>query len=688
MSSRASIARIFRVIVASSCLIGFSGYPHLYADEGQIVSVESTVNNKKIDIKVGVGADTPEIVRWKVIEARGKGASRTELRQKVREQLQMNNKLPYGFQRVEVTGWGSTDDTDEKQPGMFDKQIKMSYYNDPKTSDRSWLSREVLQPARDFLFDSVGAISSTRGAPTDRSRRILAPLKDAKINEIFADSWGSEAIYAGILAGDIPPPQKLFITDVPEENKAKWRALAKYTGIEVHVVGFQSDKVRMANNSIDRTMGLVHGGLPRDPEKLDALWARRCEERNGTGCADPSSFDEKKFDYDVDIIPPGRENIPGLLINQFHRDHDRMLGYIHLFNRGLFNKTIEQLDAPRMALIKSEEGKLLAEALAEARVLVADAKKTERQYYIEQRIQRAKQAVMNARIRKAAALAEKEAKKAERQRLKEEADRPVKADAALKAKEKASADEEAAALARQTQEQEALANIQRKADALAARKLEEARKRREAEKRAEEDRKFLEERRIAKEQEEKQMAAVAEMQREFEESKQKELENERFYREQMQRLQASVRTGGDSQCSRSWAADMALPALAQALCHGSVIDESQLGSSGSRAVSCILDPGRYTDSVIESSVARESGCVADLMRDLYRWMRMPSSQRPTPESIRERVRSLRESNAPGVPSQNPEAPSIPIESGGKPDLGPCGDAGSFCGGNRPTIRLH
>jgi len=331
----------------------------------------TSVNINGIDIKVGAMADTPEIVQWKILAARKRIASREQLYEQAHKNLEDAHKLPFKFQRVEVTGMWSSDDTSRTHPEMFDKQLKMSFLNELRNPGK--IAR-AFQPVVNFAQDAMSALLDTQGKLSGRGKEILSELKGATANEVVAHSWGTEAVYAGILTGYINPPRKLIVIGVPEANEEKWRALAKYTGIEVHVVGFSQDKLQLAGNAAEYISGQIHAGLPRDGDKLEALWRKRCAQRNGAGCTDPGRFDRRKFDYNVNVPPPNvrRDLIIDLRLTDL--DHDRMLYYVYLNNRKLFNKTIAQLAAPQRQLIKAEENRILSEAMAEARVLVAQAR--------------------------------------------------------------------------------------------------------------------------------------------------------------------------------------------------------------------------------------------------------------------------------------------------------------------------
>ena len=315
-----------------------------------------------IVINLGNTADSEDAVKWKVLSARKGIHSYKELHESARDNLKREDRLPFHFQRVEVAGAGSTDNTNETMPDMIDKQLKLSHAND--VPSERWLDK--LKNFFDRGKDLTESLSDTSGTPTARSQKILAELKGKRINELFAHSWGSEAVYLGILNGDILPPKKLVIIGVPASNEQKWLMLAKYTGIEVHVIGFENDKAR----AVGRAGLMFKSELPTDTAGLESLWRERCAEP-GHVCANPAKFKRTKFDYNIDAPLPREMN--STFIDR-KLSHDRLIYYSYLYSRKLFNKTIEELDAPQAKMVEDESNRILEEAMDEARSLIASAK--------------------------------------------------------------------------------------------------------------------------------------------------------------------------------------------------------------------------------------------------------------------------------------------------------------------------
>ena len=317
--------------------------------------------------------DAPADVAWRYLGASKGIKSIKDLKNASIQTLKDAGSLPY--RRVEVNGVSTTDDTSAKLPGMFDKQIKMSYENAPEPS------RKIAQWGA-YLFryalDVISAVQDMDGQPTEHAQKVLSAIAGRQVDEIIAHSWGTEAVYAAILSGYILPPKKLILVGIPEENRAQWSLLAKYTGIEVHVVGFSTDKVQITGNIMDQFVT----GLPRDPAMLEALWQRRCAQQ--TRCIDPRKGGGS-LEYDVNAMPPREEALwpaePFGLHSKAYRlpgmDHDRIEYYKWLAQRKLLNTTIAQLDrfnAAQRDLITAQAAGTFSEAVDKARDLISQAK--------------------------------------------------------------------------------------------------------------------------------------------------------------------------------------------------------------------------------------------------------------------------------------------------------------------------
>jgi len=147
------------------------------------------------------------------------------------ESLKQLNEY-FDRQRVEVTGLGSSDDTYETFPEMFDGQVKPSFFAG-KLNVTSW--QKVQRLLRNFsgvtfTDDINNFMTDNNGNLSDRGKEVLKEYGKLKINEIVAHSWGSELIYNAILSGYIQPPKKLTVIGVPDNLLEKWNLLAGSRG--------------------------------------------------------------------------------------------------------------------------------------------------------------------------------------------------------------------------------------------------------------------------------------------------------------------------------------------------------------------------------------------------------------------------------------------------------------------------
>ncbi|MEQ1919310.1 MAG: hypothetical protein ABL955_08935, partial [Elusimicrobiota bacterium] len=200
----------------------------------------------------------------------------------------------YAYQRVEITGIWSKDDTNEQFPGMFDLQIKPSHVGevDSATAAPSW-----LQDIRNRRKDLDELHQDAYNQITESAIQAVEKLADKEVNEIVAHSWGTEVVYNAILAGKILPPRRLVVCGMPDGDIEKWAALSKHTGAEV-IVYTNSDyaaggariiggaikdtdiAARSAGNAI---VGDGKGIAAPDPKRtFDVQWENAC--RRTTTC--------------------------------------------------------------------------------------------------------------------------------------------------------------------------------------------------------------------------------------------------------------------------------------------------------------------------------------------------------------------------------------------------------------------
>lgn len=365
-------------MIHAAALILLFAYPaRSQTNNAEIVEIDG------VQINIGEMADTEEAVLWKYL-AHHKGIDSPEaLRKKIRNFLLEKKKLPFDIQRVEVAGMFAHHEPDDIYEPMFNERLKLSNF-EPARESRGILL-DTWDKIRKVKREVTEAMSDTNGNPSERGAEVIGRLKGQRINELFAHSWGTEAVYLGILNGSIIPPKKLVVMGVPENNEEKWLMLAKYTGIEVHVVDFLEDKAKEAGS-----IGvLLSSGLPKDTSTLEALWKSKCSDRRGAYCADPAKFKRTKFEYSINIQPPEvrEDNIFLRELSKF-MSHDRLRYYQYLSNRKLFNQTAEQLDAPQAKIVEAKSQEYLALAMTEARSMIAEAKAAAREAAEAERLQR------------------------------------------------------------------------------------------------------------------------------------------------------------------------------------------------------------------------------------------------------------------------------------------------------------
>ena len=200
----------------------------------------------------------------------------------------------YDYQRVEVTGMWSDDDTNKFREGLFDLQIKPSMLNErelltPTKRLAMRLKSHLLllpyiatNPLGRFFIDNAlpnidaqaeDALLATQdisGKLTERAQDVVAALKGKRVNEVVAHSWGTQIIYNAILEGKISAPRRLILIGAPDVNDLKWQLLAKHTGTEVIYFRHHDDLV-----------GIVGALQPRSvtDRKARRKWADASENR-------------------------------------------------------------------------------------------------------------------------------------------------------------------------------------------------------------------------------------------------------------------------------------------------------------------------------------------------------------------------------------------------------------------------
>ena len=348
-----------------------------------------TYKGVKVPVKVGNMADTVDTVAWKVLAIDGKG-SQEELRADAEYELKREGKIPR-FHRIEVAGILATDygDTPEERE-LFDKRIKFSSLNQVRAEP---LGYKLLDRALDFVHDFTNTGKSENGETTPYIKQLFAVLKGASVDEIVAHSAGSEAVYAAILNGVIYPPKRLIIIGVPDENREKWRLLQDWAGIEVHVVGFETDNMRRGGEllkSVSRS--ITEKPLPNDTAALSELWHNRydaclngksqfCNTVPRTKTITSFTLDllsprrgRNQFDYNIHANPPADDDniLPRKWVQALRPigGHDRVQYYKYLYKTEILTTTIGDLKKQDYQLIGEYSDRELAEAMQTARGLI------------------------------------------------------------------------------------------------------------------------------------------------------------------------------------------------------------------------------------------------------------------------------------------------------------------------------
>lgn len=296
--------------------------------------------------------DTDQILAWKILAKQG--IDHKNIRKKAQEQLASN--VPFGsepiydFQRVEFTGIWSADDADKDFPGMFDKRIQPSFFNDHLTPPNNPIDKAgaVLEKISDRSKDLRALYSDRNGELSPRAKDELKSLENKEINQLVCHSWGTEIVYEAIFEGLIKPPREIFILAPTDPNIEKWRVLARKTGAIVHVR-------QGADDLAIKSSGLIKTKIPPSPVEIQAAWNARAEAidydphwRARSGVA--------QFDYRNDMATGG---------------HQREGYYRPLMaEHGLLSSKVSELAAPQEARITLERDRMFNDAQAQAQDLI------------------------------------------------------------------------------------------------------------------------------------------------------------------------------------------------------------------------------------------------------------------------------------------------------------------------------
>lgn len=195
------------MIHAAALMLLFAYPARSQTNNTEIVEIDG------VQINIGEMADTEEAVLWKYL-AHHKGIDSPEaLRKKIRNFLLEKKKLPFDIQRVEVAGMFAHREPDDIYEPMFNERLKLSNFEAARESRGILL--DTWDKIRKVKREVAEAMSDTNGNPSERGAEVIGRLKGQRINELFAHSWGTEAVYLGILNGTIIPPKKLVVMGVP-----------------------------------------------------------------------------------------------------------------------------------------------------------------------------------------------------------------------------------------------------------------------------------------------------------------------------------------------------------------------------------------------------------------------------------------------------------------------------------------
>ncbi len=170
--------------------------------------------------------------------------------------------LLYKFQRVEITGVFSTDDTNDTIGGFNDLELNPAHNKSPQSDPPWWNFWGRLKnfsgynSASNDIEDIADLFDAKSGKLTDAAKEMLHPLTgDVNVNEIVAHSWGALILNEAILEGIIPPPQRIVVVGCPDADMTRWKLLAQKTGTEVVVFNNSADMVAGVPKLLDRVEG-------------------------------------------------------------------------------------------------------------------------------------------------------------------------------------------------------------------------------------------------------------------------------------------------------------------------------------------------------------------------------------------------------------------------------------------------
>ncbi|MFA6093677.1 MAG: hypothetical protein WCU88_08985 [Elusimicrobiota bacterium] len=373
VSSRGSLSQSMLGVCLIFLCIG-SGH-------SQEFDVPEPVEVDGVKINVGPMQDSVQNVAWKYLR-KARGTEATNIHDVGKESLRSKEEF-YDYQRVEFRGIWSLVEANEGDsspyPDEFDKKVSFSFMDEARQDGPIGT---VIRKGRNFVKGSKDLFLASKSMGPELSERgadVLGRegLEYANIKELVAHSWGSEIAYTAILNGDIYPPQRLIIVGPPDANMEKWKALQKYTGIEVIVVGFEWDKARMAN--VDLRERFLRGErLSEDPAELDKMWDEKCKKLPSL-CSDERVFDPDMFRYNLNVdpkteFPRGKSGVR-FVQHSIDLDHWKTDYYDYLRQLGILPLgSLKKAQAEQVERIEEEGNAIWDDAMAQAPALLAKAK--------------------------------------------------------------------------------------------------------------------------------------------------------------------------------------------------------------------------------------------------------------------------------------------------------------------------
>jgi hypothetical protein len=354
-----------------SILLGFDTNPNSFLrklflaqnDDGTVQKVPDSLPD---EMELGPEISDEEAALIEKLQKTPEQIAEERVDKEAKEILREEGNL-FDFQRVEISGIGSTD------PGRFgkkwfDRPVHLSDVSDPYKDDITnpvqktldWVYKELR-----FVYDAKHSVQSTfNNELTEHDQEKLKALEGKSINEIYAHSWGTQAIYNAILAGVVSPPKKLVVSGVPEVDLEKWKLLADYTGTEVVFVYKTIDKIQNGGESL--RLLLKKGMIRKTQRELKRAWEVSAKMNN---------FSSSNGDFRPIVFKTGKnykkhEDVPGLVFG-----HNRNTDWAFLMSQGVLVEPIKKMRQNQYALIEEKKNELWDAAFEEAQNEIAEAQR-------------------------------------------------------------------------------------------------------------------------------------------------------------------------------------------------------------------------------------------------------------------------------------------------------------------------